>query len=127
MNKSVHLSKNKDEEINHLKYSWIIKSLMYVVCYKRLNIAYSIYILCIFINNSSIYHWNVINRVLKYLRYIFYYDIYYTVYLVVLKCIVMWIGYLILKIQNPLVDISSQWVEQQCYENYLRKRVSQEP
>lgn len=127
MNKSVYLSKNKDEGINQLKYSWIIRSLMYVMSYTRLNIAYSVNILCKFINNSSIYHWNVINKVLKYLRYILYYDLYYIGYLVVLKFIVILIEYLILKIQNPLVNISSHWVEQLCYENYLRKRVSQEP
>jgi len=37
---NVYLSKNKGKRIDQLEYSWIIKSLMYVMNHTRLNIAY---------------------------------------------------------------------------------------
>ena len=41
----------------------------------RLDIAYLHCKLCRFINNLDVDHWNVINKVLKYLRYILHYEL----------------------------------------------------
>ena len=42
MDIGVYLSKNKGNRIDQLKYSWIIKSLIYVMNCTRPDIAYSV-------------------------------------------------------------------------------------
>ncbi|KAA3466416.1 Zinc finger, CCHC-type [Gossypium australe] len=85
MDLSVHLPKNTGEGIHHLEYSKIIRSLMFVMNCIRPNIACSISKLNRFTNNPVEDYWKAIRRIVK----------------------VMPIGYLILKIQNPQVDMFS--------------------
>jgi hypothetical protein len=62
MDISVHLFKNKDKQINQLKYSLIIKSLVYFMNY-----------------------WKTIKRVFKYFTYTLDYELHYTSYSMTLE------------------------------------------
>jgi len=110
-NKILNISKNKGMEIDELKYFWIIESLIYVMNHTRLDIMYLISKLSRFTSNPSMEHWKAIKKVLKYLRYTLDYRLYYTDYPTILKGYNDTNGYSTLKIQNPLVDMSSYSIE----------------
>ena len=77
----------------------------------RLDIMYLISKLSRFTSNPSMEHWKAIKKVLKYLRYTLDYRLYYTDYPTILKGYNDTNGYLTLRIQNPLVDMSSYLIE----------------
>lgn len=85
MDISMHISKNKSEEIHQLGYFAKIESLMYIMNYTRSNIASLVGKLNRFTNNPSINHWKVINNVLKYLSYILDYGSHYIGYSMALE------------------------------------------
>jgi hypothetical protein len=82
---SIYLSKNRGKKINQLEYSWIIRSLLHIINYTRLDIAYSVSKLSRFISNPSMNYWKAIKRVLKYLMYNLDYGLHYTDYSAILK------------------------------------------
>jgi hypothetical protein len=63
----------------------MIRSLIYVMNYIMLDIAYSVSKMSRFKSNLSMDHWKVIKRVLKYLKHIIDYGQYYIGYPVVLE------------------------------------------
>jgi hypothetical protein len=62
MNISVYLSKNKDEEIDQLKYSHIIRTLMCAMNYIRPDVLYSVSKLNGFLSNPSIDKWKALRE-----------------------------------------------------------------
>jgi hypothetical protein len=82
---SIYLSKNKGKRINQLEYSWIIRSLLHIINYTRLDIAYSVSKLSRFINNPSMNYWKAIKKVLKFLMYNLDYGLHYTDYSAILE------------------------------------------
>jgi hypothetical protein len=67
---SVYLFNNKGKGKHQSEYSQIIKSLIYIMNCIRPDIIYSVNKPSGFISNQSIDNWNVVNRFLKYLKYI---------------------------------------------------------
>ena len=95
------MSKNKGESVSQIDYSRVISNLMYLMSCTIPDIAYAISKLSRYTSNLRAKYWQGIVRLLKY-------------FLVIMGCTiwdiqlylndtVMWIGYLTLKTQNPLV------------------------
>ena len=82
---SVYLFNNKGKGKHQSEYSQIIKSLIYIMNCIRPDIIYSVNKPSGFISNQSIDNWNVVNRFLKYLKYILDYKLHYIGYLSVLE------------------------------------------
>ncbi|KAA0043363.1 Retrovirus-related Pol polyprotein from transposon TNT 1-94 [Cucumis melo var. makuwa] len=65
---SVKLFKNTSDSVNQSEYASIIGSLRYAADCTRPDIAYTIGLLCRFTSRLSLEHWNVIERVMRYLK-----------------------------------------------------------
>jgi len=66
---SVYLKKkNDDMSVSQSKYAKIIGSVMFLMNYTRLDIAYAISRLGCYTHNPNSVHWNVLHRLLKYLK-----------------------------------------------------------
>ena len=79
------MSKNKGESVSQLEYCRVIESLMYLMSYTILDIAYTISKLSRYTSNPNNDNWKGIIRVLRYLRYTRDYGLHYTRYPVVLE------------------------------------------
>ena len=53
----LHLSKNKGESVSQVEYSRVISSLMYLMSYTRLDIAYVVSKLSGYMSNPRAKHW----------------------------------------------------------------------
>ena len=62
------LFKNTGDSVNQSEYASITGSLRYVDDCTRLDIAYTIGLLCTFTSRPSLEHWNAIERVMRYLK-----------------------------------------------------------
>ena len=85
LDNSLHLSKNRGDDISQVEYSRVIESLMYLMSCTRPDIAYTISRLSRYTSNPSADHWKAIVRVLRYLRYTRNFGLYYTRYPTVLE------------------------------------------
>ncbi|KAA0033761.1 retrotransposon protein, putative, Ty1-copia subclass [Cucumis melo var. makuwa] len=65
---SVKLFKNTGDSVNQTEYASIMGSLRYVADCTRPDIAYAVGLLCRFTSRPSREHWNVIERVMRYLK-----------------------------------------------------------
>ena len=65
---SSQLKKNKKHSVAQIEYAQIIGSLMYLMNYTRLDIAYAVGRLSRYTQSPNQDHWTVVRRVLKYLR-----------------------------------------------------------
>ena len=65
---SIHLNKNKESSVSQTKYAKIIGSVMFLMNYTRLDIAYVVSRLSRYTHNPSSEHWNALHRLLRYLR-----------------------------------------------------------
>lgn len=86
--------KNKYEPMFQLKYSQIISSLMYIANCTRSDIAFVVNKLSRFTSNLSHHHWEVLNRVLRYLKHALTFGLHFTKYHAILKgyCDANWIS-----------------------------------
>ena len=66
-NPSVKLFKNIDDNVNQSEYASIIGSLRYVDDCIRLDIAYTVGLLCRFTSRPSLEHWIVVENIMRYL------------------------------------------------------------
>ncbi|KAH9686503.1 hypothetical protein KPL70_014374 [Citrus sinensis] len=82
---SIHLSKNRGEDISQVEYARIIGSLMYLTSCTRPDLAYTVSKLSRYTSNPETDHWKAIVRVLRYLRYTRNYGLHYTRYPEVLE------------------------------------------
>ena len=64
---SIHLKKNKESSVSQTKYAKIIGSVMFLMNYTRLDIAYVVSRLSRYTHNPSSEHWNALHRLLRYL------------------------------------------------------------
>ncbi|CAM8930692.1 unnamed protein product [Rhodiola kirilowii] len=67
-NSSTHLYPNKGKPQSQLEYAKVIGSLMYVMTCTRPDIAFAVGKLSRYTSNPSMQHWQVIHRVLRYLK-----------------------------------------------------------
>ena len=67
-NPSIHLKKNKEASVSQIEYAKIIGSVMFLMNYTRLDIAYVVSRLSRYTKNPSSEHWNALHRLLRYLR-----------------------------------------------------------
>ncbi|XP_075080666.1 secreted RxLR effector protein 161-like [Nicotiana tabacum] len=65
---STHLRKNKESSISQTEYAKIISSVMFLMNYTRPDIAYVVSRLSRYTHNPSSELWNVVHRLLRYLR-----------------------------------------------------------
>ena len=65
---SIHLKENKGASVSQNEYAKIIGSVMFLMNFTRPDIAYAVSRLSRHTHNSSKEHWNVLLRLLKYLR-----------------------------------------------------------
>ena len=83
---TLHLSKNKGNNVSQVEYSRVIGSLVYLMSCTRPDIAYAVNNkLSRYTSNPGVMHWQGIMRVLKYLRFTRDYGLHYTRYPVVLE------------------------------------------
>ena len=75
---NLHLTKNKGQGISQLEYSRRRGSLMCIMNYTRLDIAYSVNKLSQYTSNPGEDHWKTLVRVLRYLKYTLNYGLHYT-------------------------------------------------
>lgn len=74
---NLKLTYNKRRVVSQEEYARIIGSLMYAMHCTRPDIAYAVSKLSRYISKPNLMHWNVIHRVLKYLRKTMYYGLNY--------------------------------------------------
>ena len=67
-NSSVKLLENIGQVVAQLEYASAINNLMYDIYCTRPNIVFTVCKLSRFMSNPSVEHWNVISRVLSYLK-----------------------------------------------------------
>ena len=65
---SINLKKNKECSVSKTKYAKIIGSVMFLMNYTLLDIAYVFSRLSRYTNNPSSEHWNALHRLLRFLR-----------------------------------------------------------
>ncbi|KAL0546106.1 hypothetical protein IC582_016011 [Cucumis melo] len=65
---SKHLKKNKGDSVSQPKYAKIIGSVMYLMNYTRLDIAYAVSRLSRYTHNPDRYHWDALRHLLRYLK-----------------------------------------------------------
>jgi hypothetical protein len=82
---SLKLRKNRGQEINQLRYSQIIGSLMYLAGATRPDISFAVSKLSRFTSNLGSDHWCALERVMTYLRGTSPYGLHYTGYPAVLE------------------------------------------
>ncbi|XP_070013708.1 secreted RxLR effector protein 161-like [Nicotiana sylvestris] len=82
---SSQLKKNKGDAVDQNKYAQIIGSLMHLMNFTRLDIAYVVCRLSRYTQNSNHDHWNALVRVMKYLRGTMNYGIKYSGFLTILE------------------------------------------
>ena len=85
LDNTLHLSKNRGEDISQVEYSRVIRSLMYLMSCTRPDIVYTVSRLSRYMSNPSADHWKEIVRVLMYLRYTRNHGLHYTRYPTVLE------------------------------------------
>lgn len=83
---SIKLVKNNGDSIAQLNYASVIGCLMYSMNYTRPDIAYAVRKLSRYTNNPGVEHWNVVSRVLKYLKHTIDYALCYSSFTVVVEC-----------------------------------------
>ena len=72
---TVKLRKNKGESVSQHKYSQIIGSLLHLMNHTRPDIAYAVGRLGRYTHSPNTYHWDIVERVFKYLKGIMNYAI----------------------------------------------------
>ncbi|WVZ63197.1 hypothetical protein U9M48_012849 [Paspalum notatum var. saurae] len=82
---SVTLKKNKRIDVNQLKYSQIIGSLMYLASATRPDISFAVSKLSRFMSNPGTDHWHALERVMCYLKGTMSYGIHYSGHRAVLE------------------------------------------
>jgi hypothetical protein len=82
---SLKLRKNRGQEIDQLKYSQIIGSLMYLAGATRSDISFAVSKLSRFTSNPGSDHWYALERVMRYLKGTSTYGLHYTGYPAVLE------------------------------------------
>jgi hypothetical protein len=82
---SLKLRKNRGQEIDQLKYSQIIGSLMYLAGATRSDISFAVSKLSRFTSNPGSDHWYALERVMRYLKGTSTYGLHYTGYTAVLE------------------------------------------
>ena len=85
LDNSLHLSKNRGDDISQVEYSRVIGNLMYLMSCTRPDIANTVSRLSRYTSNPSANHWKAIVRVLRYLRYTCNCGLHYTRYPTVLE------------------------------------------
>lgn len=75
---NLHLIKNDGHFVSRSKYAQIIKSLIYVMNCTPRDITQVISRLSHYTHNPNYDHWNVLSRVLRYLRGTIHYDLFYS-------------------------------------------------
>ncbi|KAL4032876.1 hypothetical protein IC575_005959 [Cucumis melo] len=65
---SKHLKKNKGDSVSQPEYAKIIGSMMYLMNYTRLDIAYVVSRLSKYTHNPDRYHWDALRHLLRYLK-----------------------------------------------------------
>nr|GEY31295.1 zinc finger, CCHC-type [Tanacetum cinerariifolium] len=85
MDTSEKLMPNNGQAISQLEYSRVIGCLMYAITYTRPDIAFAVDKLSRYISNHDTQHWQVIQRVLKYLKKTMDYSLIYICYSSVLE------------------------------------------
>ncbi|KAL0537146.1 hypothetical protein IC582_026116 [Cucumis melo] len=65
---SKHLNKNKRDSVSQPEYAKIIGSVMYLMNYTRLDIAYDVSRLSRYTHNPNRYHWDALHHLLRYLK-----------------------------------------------------------
>ena len=83
---SIKLVKNNGNNVTQLDYASVIGSLMYAMNYTRPDIAYVVHKSSRYTNIHSAKYWNVVSRVLKYLKHIIDYALCYSSYPAVVEC-----------------------------------------
>ena len=81
----MHLFKNRGDSVSQDKYAQIIGSLIFLTNCTRLDIAYTVGRLSRYTHNPSIEHWDVISRLLRYLKGTFDYSLSYCGYPTILE------------------------------------------
>ena len=91
---NLHLSKNNGKSLSQQEYAQAIGSLMYVMNYTRLDIAYAVSKLSRYTSNPGPDYWKAIVRVLRYLKYTQNYGLHYSKYPAILEgyCDANWIS-----------------------------------
>jgi hypothetical protein len=82
---SMKLYPNTSRVVDQLEYARVIGCLMYAMTCTRPNIAYAVGKMSKYISNPSHIHWDVVHRILKYLRRTMYYGVLYSGYPMVLE------------------------------------------
>ena len=82
---SIQLIKNTNNPVNQEKYAQIIGSLLYLANRTRPNIAYAISRPSRYNSNPSISHWTALERVFRYLKSTFFYELKFVSYPAVLE------------------------------------------
>ena len=82
---NTHLMKNRGDPMGQDEYAQIIGSLMHLMNFSRLDIAYAVCRLCRYIHNPNNDHWSTLARLMKYLRGTMNYGILYSGFLAVLE------------------------------------------
>ena len=72
---NTHLMKIRGDPVGQSEYAQIIGSLMHLMNFSRLNIAYAVCRLGSYTHNPNNDHWNALARLMKYLRGTMNYDI----------------------------------------------------
>ena len=116
---SIELKKNLGEGISSHKYSQIIGSLLHLTNFSRPDIAYAVGRLGKYTHNPDHSHWTALERVFKYLKGTINYEFIIQNFLLLLKDIVMQIGFLILMKQSQPLVMFLLWVEVQYHGNLL--------
>ena len=65
---NTHLMKNQGDPMSQAQYAQIIGSLMYLMNFSRLDIAYAVCRLSRYIHNPNNDHWSALARLMKYVR-----------------------------------------------------------
>ena len=82
---NTHLMKNRGDLVGQAEYAHIIGSLMHLMNFSRLDIAYAVCRLSRYTHNPNNDHWSALARLMKYLWGTMNYDILYSGFPVVLE------------------------------------------
>ena len=107
---SIHLKKHDGNSVSQAEYAKIIGSLMFLMNYTRLDIAYVVSRLSRYTHNPSRNHWDALRRVLKYLKGTIDWGLYFVGYPTVLEgyCDANWVS------DNDEVNSTSGYVFTLC-------------
>ncbi|XP_075074799.1 secreted RxLR effector protein 161-like [Nicotiana tabacum] len=90
---SIHLRKNKESSVSQTEYAKIIDSVIFLMNYTRLDIAYVVSRLSRYTHNPNSEHQNVLHRLLRYLKVTMDWCLYFNKFLAVLEgfCDANWV------------------------------------